>query len=231
MKVGVIMKNIVICGAGGFGREVAWLIENINKVKKEWNIMGFVDNTPELKEKIINNYPVLGDESWFDGIWYPIYTVCAIGSSKGKRSWVERLSKNKNIQFATLIDPSVNISNVVQIGEGTIICAGTIVTVNIKIGNHVIINLDCTVGHDAVILDYCTINPSVNISGNVYISSMVEVGTGTNIIQGKSIGTNSIIGAGSVVTKNIPDYCTAVGIPAKPIKFHAEQKGVLENCK
>jgi sugar O-acyltransferase (sialic acid O-acetyltransferase NeuD family) len=214
------MKNIVICGAGGFGREVAWLIENINKVKIEWNLMGFIDNTPGLKGQIINGYPVLGDESWFSGIGDIIYTVCAVGSSKGKKSWIERLSKNANIKFATLIDPNVIISNIVSIGEGTIICAGTIITINIRIGSHVIINLDCTVGHDAVIDDYITINPSVNVSGNVHINSLVEVGTGTNIIQGVTIGRNTIIGAGSVVTKDIPDFCTAVGVPAKPIKFH-----------
>lgn len=223
MKVGVMMKDIVICGAGGFGREVAWLIESINKVKSEWNIVGFIDNTPQLKGKIVNGYPVLGDESWFDSIKDPIYAVCAVGSSSGKKSWIERLSSNINIRFATIIDPNVRVSNIVDIGEGTIICSGTIITVNIKIGKHVIINLDCTVGHDAVIGDYSTINPSVNVSGNVHIGSMCEIGTGTNIIQGKTIGTGSIIGAGSVVTKDISDFCTAVGIPAKPIKFHSEQ--------
>lgn len=218
------MKKIVICGAGGFGREVAWLIENINRVEPQWNMIGFVDNTLQLKGKIINKYPVLGDESWFDSIEEPIFTVCAVGSSKGRKSWIERISNYKNIKFAKLIDPSVKISNIVHIGEGTIICAGTIITVNIEIGSHVIINLDCTVGHDAVISDYCTINPSVNVSGNVHINSVTEIGTGTNIIQATTIGTNSIIGAGSVVTKDIPDFCTAVGIPARSIKFHNKQQ-------
>ena len=215
------MKDIVICGAGGFGREVAWLIENINSVKKEWNLMGFVDNTPGLSGKVINGYSVLGDEGWFSGIDNPIYTVCAVGSSTGKKSWTDRLSQNRNITFATLIDPSAKISNLVDIGVGTVICAGVIATVNIKIGDHVIINLDCTVGHDAVIDNYCTINPSVNISGNVHIKTMTEIGTGSNIIEKTNVGMHTVIGAGSVVTKDIPDFCTAVGIPAKPIKFHS----------
>lgn len=223
MKVGGIVKNIVICGAGGFGREVAWLIENINTVNPEWNIVGFIDNTVGLKGKIVNDYPILGDDSWFQSIKEPIYTVCAVGSSSGKKSWIERLSNNRNVKFATIIDPNARVSSRVDIGEGTIICSGTIITVNINIGKHVIINLDCTVGHDAVIGDYTTINPSTNVSGNVKIGSMCEIGTGTNIIQGRAIGINSIIGAGSVITKDIPSFCTAVGIPAKPVKFHSEQ--------
>lgn len=215
------MKNIVICGAGGFGREVAWLIENINRVKPEWNLMGFIDNTPELYGKIINGYPVLGNDDWFNSINDIIYTVCAVGSSKGKKSWTDRIYQKENVRFATLVDPYARISDLVDIGEGTIICAGSIITVNISIGRHVIINLDCTVGHDAVIDDYCTINPSVNVSGNVHIGTVTEIGTGSNIVQKVNIGMNSVIGAGSVVTKDIPDYCTAVGIPAKPIRFYS----------
>lgn len=105
------------------------------------------------------------------------------------------------------------------IGEGSIICAGTILTVDISIGNHVIINLDCTLGHDDIIHDFVTIYPSVNISGNIVVGECVELGTGMQIIQGKNIGKESIIGAGAVVVRYIPDRCTAVGSPAKPIKF------------
>ena len=128
-------------------------------------------------------------------------------------------NSNSDIKFATLIDPSVEKSDYVTIGEGTIICAHTIITVNIEIGNHVIINLDCTVGHDDIIQDFVTLYPSVNVSGNVNIGHGSELGTGMQIIQGKKIGEYSIVGAGAVVVKDIPDRCTAVGSPAKPIKF------------
>jgi acetyltransferase-like isoleucine patch superfamily enzyme len=84
----------------------------------------------------------------------------------------------------------------------------------------VIVNLDCTIGHDAIIGDYSTILPSVNISGFVKIEESVSVGTGSAIIQGVNIGKNTVIGAGSVVTKDLPPNCTAVGVPTKPIKFN-----------
>ena len=110
------------------------------------------------------------------------------------------------------------LSDRVQIGASTIICAGTIITVDIRIGDHVIINLDCTLGHDDIIRDYVTIYPSVNVSGNVEVGECSKFGTGMQIIQGKNIGTESIIGAGAVVIRDIPDRCTAVGSPAKVIK-------------
>lgn len=97
------------------------------------------------------------------------------------------------MKFATLIDPSVLVSKRVEIGEGSIICAGTIITVNIKIGNHVIVNLDCTIGHDDVIEDFVTIYPSVNVSGKVLIGECSELGTEMQIIQGKKVAPNTII--------------------------------------
>ena len=116
------------------------------------------------------------------------------------------------MQFAVILSKSVSI------GEGTIICAGTIATVDISIGKHVIINLDCTLGHDDAIADYVTIYPSVNISGNVTVGECSELGTGMQIIQGKNIAPNTIIGAGAVVVKDLNESGTYIGSPAKKIK-------------
>lgn len=210
------MKDIVIIGAGGFGREVAWLIEDINKVNKKWNIVGFVDDNNTLLGKEINGYKVIGNIDWLKEQQY--YVVCAIGDPIIKKQTMDRLQWSKNV-YPILIHPSVIYSNKVKINEGSIICAGTILTVNIDIGKHVIINLDCTIGHDSVIEGYTTILPSVNISGAVRLEECVNMGTGSLVIQGLSVGKNTIIGAGAVVVKDIPPNCTAVGSPAKPIKY------------
>jgi sugar O-acyltransferase (sialic acid O-acetyltransferase NeuD family) len=120
-----------------------------------------------------------------------------------------------------LIHPNVLIGkDDVAIGEGAIICAGCLITVNIKIGKHVILNLSCTVGHDTVISDYCSFMPSVNISGEVKLAQCVYVGTGAQIINRADIGEETVVGMGAVVSKSLPAKCTAVGIPAKPIKFN-----------
>ena len=170
----------------------------------------------------INGYKVLGKCG--DVVNYPdAYFVCAVGASRTREKIINRVKALKpDIRFATLIDPSVQMSELVEVGEGTIVCAHALITVNIKIGSHVIINNDCTIGHDAVLQDFVILYPSVNISGNTNIGRCSEMGVGSQIIQGKTVGNYSIIGAGAVVIRDIPDKCTAVGCPAKPIKFFDE---------
>lgn len=211
------MKDIVIIGAGGFGREVAWLIEDINKVNNEWNIVGFVDDNKSIQGTEINGYKVVGDIDWLKE--QELYVVNAIGDPVIKKKVMDKLDGSKN-KYPVLIHPSVICSDRVSFGEGSIICAGNIITVNVEIGKHVIINLDCTIGHDANIGDYSTVLPSVNVSGFVKAEECVSVGTGSAVIQGVNIGRNTVVGAGAVVVKDLPANCTAVGSPAKPIKFH-----------
>jgi len=211
------MKDIVIIGAGGFGREVAWLIEDINKEKLEWDIVGFVDDNKAIQGFEINGYKVVGDIDWLKG--QELYVANAIGDPVIKKRVTERLRESIN-KYPVLIHPSVISSDKVSFGEGSIICAGNIITVNIEIGNHVIINLDCTIGHDAIIGDYSTVLPGVNVSGFVKMEECVSVGTGSTIIQGITIGKNTVIGAGAIVVKDLPANCTAVGSPAKPISFY-----------
>lgn len=214
-----MMKDLIIFGASGFGREVAWMVERINKVEPTWNLLGFMDDNDSIQGTEINGYKVLGKTNDINKYSDSCF-VCAVGASKTREQIVKNMKEiNPAVIFATVIDPSVEISDHVTIGEGTIICAHTIITVNISVGNHVIINLDCTVGHDAVLNDFVTLYPSVNVSGITEIGYCSELGTGTQIIQGKKVGNYSIVGAGAVVVKDIPDKCTAVGSPAKPIKF------------
>lgn len=219
------MKDLYIIGAGGFGREVAWLVERINADNKArnnpelWNIKGFIDDNEEKLVSSEGKYMVVGNCEYLnsEAEAHEVYAICAVGSAKVRKKIIEKL--DERILFPTVVDPSVLVSERVEIGEGSIICAGTILTVDIKIGKHVILNLDCTVGHDAVLHDYVTVYPSVNVSGNVDVGECAEMGTGMQIIQGKKIGAGSIVGAGAVVVKDIPENCTAVGSPAKPIKY------------
>lgn len=208
------LKKLYIVGAGGFGREVAWLVERINAVNPTWNLVGFLDDNETIHGKLEDEYPVLGGCSYLAGTNEECWVVCAVGSSKVRKKIIEKLHGYANVKFATLIDPSVIISKRVSIGEGTIICAGTIVTVDITIGSHVIINLDCTIGHDAVLQDCVTLYPSVNVSGNCTIGECVELGTGMQIIQGRSVVKDTIVGAGAVVVKDIVEAGTYVGVPA-----------------
>lgn len=213
------MNKLIIVGASGFGREVAWLVERINEVEPKWDLLGFLDDNAELEGTAIGGYKVLGTVNAVKG-FKDAYFVCAIGSASVRKKLITKINEIlPGAKYATLVDPTVQMSNRVEIGEGSMICAGNIITVDIKIGKHVIMNLDCTVGHDAVIGDFVTLYPSVNLSGITNVGESTELGTGSHIIQGINIGYNTIVGAGAVVVKDLPDKCTAVGAPAKPIKF------------
>lgn len=214
-------KKLVIFGAGGFGREVMWQLSEWNKKNDTYEILGFVDGSSDLQGKVINGYPVIGNEDWL--ISYPeeICVMISIANARVRKKVVQKLSSNPNICFPNFVADDVKMSDSVVLGKGCIICYSNVLTVNITCGDFVIINLDCTVGHDAVIGDFVTLYPSVNISGNVTVQDGVEIGTGANLIQGKIIGESTVIGAGAVVVADLPPNCTAVGAPAKPIKFNS----------
>ena len=215
------LKKLIIIGAGGLGREVAWLVERINHQSPTWNLLGFIDDNPNLHHTIVNGHPVLGGCETLAA--YPdAYAVCAVGAPKVRRRIIERIkTMSPSQKFATLLDPTVEKSDTVTIGEGSIVCAHSILTINIHIGDHVIVNLDCKIGHDAVIDDFATVHPSVNISGDVHVGEGAELGTGTRIIQRTAIGRDAVVGIGSVVVNDIPGDCVAVGCPARAVKFNS----------
>lgn len=214
------LKDIAIFGVGGFGREVLALIKDINKSEPTYNIVGFFDDGHE-KGEMVNGYPVLGKTEELNRWRTPISLAVSIGNPKVKKNIIDRIS-NPLVDYPTLIHPLAWIGEkeYVEMGKGCIVCAGTLITTNIKIGNFVILNLGYTVGHDTVIGDCAAFMPSVNISGEVNIGKGVYVGTGAKIINQLVIGDYTIVGAGAVVSKTLPAKCTAVGVPAKPIKFH-----------
>lgn len=214
------MKKIVILGAGGFAREVAWLIEEINNKNKEWDLLGFIEEGNTNVGTVLNNYKILGDFEWFkDNKHDNLFYISAVGDPNLRLKFSEA-AKKLNVKPATLIHPNAKMSNYNIIGEGTIICAGAIITTNVKIGKHVVISVNSIISHDSIICDFSTILPSVTVSGNVQIGTRCYIGTTAAIINKINIGCNTIVGAGATVTKDLPDNCTAVGTPAKPIKFH-----------
>jgi len=215
------LKKIAVFGAGGFGLEVAMLIEQINERNPEWKIVGFFDDGVE-EGKIVNGYPVLGGIDRLNNWESELSLSLALGIPSTKKTVFGKIT-NKNISYPILIHPSVIMGNkeYVKIGEGCIICAGTIITTNINIGKHVILNLACTVGHESEIGDFSSFMPTCNISGEVKIGKANFWGTGAKVINQIKVGDNVTIGAGAVVTKDIPDDATAVGVPAKVVKSNS----------
>lgn len=213
-----MMKELYIIGAGGFGREIAWLVERINEAEPVWDLKGFIDDNEDLWGRELDGYRVIGGCGYLRSAERDVWAVCAVGASKTRKQIVDGLAGAERLHFATLIDPSVLMSRLVTVGEGTMICAGNIITVDVTIGKHCIVNLDCTIGHDVVLGDFTTLYPSVNVSGSTTVGAETELGTGMQTIQGIRIGSHTIIGAGAVVIRELPDHCVAVGNPAKVIK-------------
>lgn len=211
------MKDLVIYGSGGFANgDLTWLIEDINSERKQWNLLGYIDDNQDNHGKVINTYEVLGGAEWLKGK-NGIYCVIGIGNGKTRKKIAEKI-KNYAAGFPKLIHPSVIKSRHISIGDGTVICAGSLISGGVFIGEHVIVNLDCTIGHDVRLNDFSTIAPGAHLSGFAEIGQFGDIGTGACIIQGLSVGAGSVIGAGAVVVKSIPENCTAVGVPAKVIK-------------
>lgn len=195
------MKDIVIIGAGGIGREVAWIIEEINEVNPTWNILGFVDENSEIWGKELNGYKVLGGLDILDKLESKPEVIVAIANCGVKKDIVAKL--NNKFNFATIIYPTVKISKYIEIGQGTIIYPGVILTVNTSIGNHVIISGNCGIGHDTVIDDYSSVLWGSNFSGFNTVREECFIGVGTKVIQGINIGRGRKVDAGTVVIENI----------------------------
>lgn len=216
----MIMKNIAIYGAGGFGREVHLLIQQINEKDQQYDFIGYFDDGIE-KGYIVNDYPVLGGIDELNNWKEHINLTIAVGDPIIKRKIISNIT-NIKVSYPTLIHPNVLIGDMKfnTIGNGCIICASVIITVNINIGNFVILNLSCTIGHDSSIGDFSSFMPTVNVSGEVNVGTEVYIGTGAKIINQLTIGNKTVIGAGAVVAKSLPANCTAIGVPAKVIKVN-----------
>lgn len=214
------MEGIVILGAGGLAREVLDVINAINVKQSDFpmKVLGFIDENPGMHGKNLNGYPVLGGFDWFSKVDVTqIKAICGIGNNEARKKVTEKAEK-LGVEFINVVHPNAQMGYDVRLGRGIVICAGVILTCNIKIGNHVYINLDCTVGHDSILEDYVNLAPSVNVSGNCRLLEGAHIFTNAVIIPPVTIGKWSIIGAGAVVLKDIPDYAVAVGAPASVIK-------------
>ena len=211
------VKDIVVLGAGGFAREVAFLIEEINRVTPTWNILGFVESEGKELGRQVGKYEVVYTEPDLTRI--KIAAAMGIGDPTTVRKISSRFQGCPDIEFPNLTHPStVMDQDRISMGRGNVICAGNVLTTDIQIGSFNIVNITCTVGHDTRIGDCNVINPGVTISGGVEIGHHCMIGTGSTILQYKSIGDGATVGAGAVVVDDVSPGTVVVGVPARPIE-------------
>ncbi|WP_068776175.1 acetyltransferase [Paenibacillus sp. FJAT-26967] len=223
------MKDLIIVGAGGQGRETVQLVRDINRNASEWNLLGFLDDREELLDTQVIGLPVLGDlNKLAESPYNQAYFICAVGDSLVRRKIIGRMKEiDPYCAFATLIHPTAVIGDRIHIGEGTVICAQCVVTTNVTIAEHVLVNYCSSVGHDSALEEGVTLLPGSRISGGATLGQSCSIGSGAVVLPGIDIGYAAIIGAGAVVNKSIPSWSTAVGVPAQVIKSHNKNWQVL----
>lgn len=211
-------QRVIIIGAGGFAREVLDVLEAANARTASYEILGFIVD-PQYAEPgmEVNGKPILGGFEWLGQHVDDVSAICGVGSPDLRYQLVERARK-LGVRFFSVIHPQAIFTRWVTVGEGTIVTAGCILTNRITLGNHVQVNLDCTVGHDTVAEDFVTLAPGVHVSGNVTLCEGCSVGTGANIIEKKNVGSWATIGAGTTVISDVPPNSTVVGVPGKVVR-------------
>jgi sugar O-acyltransferase (sialic acid O-acetyltransferase NeuD family) len=204
-------KTICIAGTGGFAREVhACLLDSLAAANHPRQPVCFMEKDEHFGASTLMGLDVIR-QSQFDPSLYSV--LVAIGNPAVRKKVVAELPADTN--YYTLIHPGVVRSKWVEIGPGSIVTAGTILTTNIVIGRHAHLNLHTTVGHDCRIGDFFTTAPAVNISGNCTFGDCVYLGTNAAIREGISICSNVTVGMGGIVLRSITEPGTYVGMPVK----------------
>ncbi len=212
-------EEIVIVGAGGFGREVIDVVEAINAETREphWKVRGVVDDAPSrvnLRRLAARDIEFLGGTELLAAWAGETSFVVGIGSPHVRRRIAERF-EDAGLDAATLVHPSVTRGFDVRIGPGSVICAGVRLTTNISIGRHVHLNLNSTVGHDSSLGDYVSVNPLASISGDCAIENDVVIGVAGVILNGLTVGRGSVVGGSACVVKDVPPDVVVKGVPAR----------------
>lgn len=212
--------NIAIYGAGGFGKEVACLIERINSHGGNWNLIGFFDDTKPMGTPVSRYGNVLGGMDTLLQVDEPLAISIAINDNRAVRRIRESINNTK-ISFPNLIDPSLFLvdPSTVIMGEGNIIQNHCMISCDVTIGNFNLINDHVVVGHDNVIGDFNGLMPGAHLSGGITIGNNNLLGVASVVLQGMVIGNGVTLGANSVLMTQPRDNFTYLGVPAKKFDF------------
>ncbi len=203
------MKKITLFGGGAHAKV---LIDCLQQ-EAQYEVATILDDHPTVSR--ILNYEV--QKRTYTHSYQDQAAIISITNGPIRK----KIAMDLQCDFVTTIHPTAIVSPYACLGVGTQILAGAIISTGAHIGNHCIVNTGTVVEHDCLLSDFVHLAPNTSVGGGTKIGPCTQIGIGATVIQNITIGANVIIGAGAVVLTDIPDNCTAVGVPAKPIKFHA----------
>ena len=211
------MKNLYIIGARGFGREVYGLAKDCKNAKNEFVIKGFLDDKSDALDGLAGYPPIIDSVEGFTPTENDVF-VCALGDPHWQKHYAEMMME-KGGEFISLVHPSVIFGDNTKIGKGCIIHRGAILSCDISLGDFVTCQSMSTLGHDVVVEDYCHLGSFSMMGGNSHICSLTVLHPGSMILPHIKVGENCIVGAGSVVIRNVKPGTTVYGNPAKILKY------------
>lgn len=211
------IRKIAIIGAGGCGRTVADIIRHRESLGDSVEAVGFIDEDPSLAGREYSGLPVLGDFSWFGTpARRSVLVVCAVGTPISCRKLALK-AFDTGLSFAEVISPLAFVSPYASLGRGVTLFPYTVVSDNASLGDHCMMGVGSSVGHDSVVGAYSILNPGARLAGAVTLGEGCNIGMGAVTIQGRSIGAWTTVGAGAAVVRDLPGGVTAVGVPAKAL--------------
>jgi sugar O-acyltransferase (sialic acid O-acetyltransferase NeuD family) len=214
------MKNIAIYGAGGLGREIMWIINQINESKPTWNLVGFFDDTKTIGDKIAGDKPVLGGLNELNEWKEELSIVLAFGNPDTVLLIRSKIN-NPHLSFPNIIHPNFRCLDIktLSIGVGNIITGSCVFSCDISIGDFNLFNGSVCLGHDVKIGSYNSFMPAVRISGNVKIGAKNLFGLCSIVLQKLNIGEGVLLTPGSVLLHQPKSNSTYIGNPAKLFRY------------
>ncbi len=207
------MQDLIIVGAGGFGREMLAVLKDIKESEHKWNILGFIDDNANAINGIDCSHKVIGALEEWQPNENEVF-VMAIASVQGKKRCAALL-KEKGARFITVIHPTAHVSETTKIGEGLVLFPYAEISVNCTIGAFVFLNSYAQIGHDSVVGDYCTLCPKCAIAGGGELEEGVMIGTNASTYPRVKIGSYATVGMNSAVIRRVKPGTTVMGVPAK----------------
>ena len=209
-------RKIIVIGAGGLAREIAWLIRDIDGIE----LAGHVVSDLSQRSRSGRDETILGDFDWLRAHRHEYSALTlGIGAPDARLRLAAELADFDEEWWPPVVSPAARLDRKsCRVAHGTILCAGSIATVEVTLAAFSLVNLNCTIGHGATIGEGSALNPGVNVSGGVGIGRGVMIGTGAQVLEYLTIGDGATIGAGAVITKNVGAGETIVSPPAFRLK-------------